>query len=486
MSPKKLFFYTALFGLLIYIATFRAAFGNADTLAKLVKPYSGGYGTAFESPHERSSYLLLLSLVEHQSFNLEKENAAWGGVDVGTYQGKIYSFFPPGLPFLSIPFFIVGSLVGLGQAFSYLPVILAASGCIFFIALISKNIFKLFTESSIFAALLFAFSTPSWSYAVTYYQHLITAFLLLSSFYTAYLFQKNNNQIWLFTSLGLYGVSWLFDYTNLIILFPTVMYLFVTAYNNSSQKKNISIIIASLIVIAGSVALYNSLVFGHWCTTSNNLVRYVPSAVTQIVEKTQRESPFTLFNPLHIPYGMYVLLLAPYRGLLFFSPIFFSALWGVWLWRKVRTPASLTLLCLFFSTLLLYSLFKYPWGGWAFGPRVIIPAMAALAPFVAFWLEKSLFKAKKIVALVAVVYSTALALLGALTTNMIPYITRAHENNGDYTFKRLFEYISIDRSPSIVYNTFFSFLPLIVYYVLILVLILIVFISIMYRITQKK
>ncbi|MCC2631234.1 MAG: hypothetical protein K0S38_1043, partial [Candidatus Paceibacter sp.] len=56
LSSPKLFLWIAFGVLIIYIATLRGFTTSYDSFQSL--NYKIGYGTAFESPHERSSYLL--------------------------------------------------------------------------------------------------------------------------------------------------------------------------------------------------------------------------------------------------------------------------------------------------------------------------------------------------------------------------------------------------------------------------------------------
>jgi hypothetical protein len=407
---------------------------------------------------------------------------------MGIYKDKTYSFFPPGLPLLSSPLFLLGTTIGLAQAMSYLTVVLAATLSVYFLFLISHNVFKLSVATSVLVGLVFAFASPSWSYAVTFYQHHITTLIMLAGFYAAYLYYKEHRVRWLVIVSVLYSISWLFDYLNLIILFPLIGFLLWRTWTTlgTCQTKHVIFPATALVIATLSVMIYNTAVFGNWYVTSNNLIRYTADTAKTIVEETQRDPLLNTFRIQNIPRGLYILLFTPYRGLMWFSPLYILAAFGIKMWWKKKDSAGMLLLSLAVSTLLFYSLFRYPEGGWAFGPRFIIAVMAVLAPFIGYWYEKSLWRSKKIIFLILSVYSIAVALLGALTTNMIPAISRAYENYGDYSFYRLFTSLEINRSPSFIYNTLFSSIPLIYYYCLVLFVLIAAFSYIIYRSPHKQ
>ncbi len=84
--------------------------------------------------------------------------------------------------------------------------------------------------------------------------------------------------------------------------------------------------------------------------------------------------------------GLYGLLLSPYRGIFFHQPLTFLSLIGLPLfWRRHRQVAMLTggvviLLILIFSKWWIW------WGGFAWGPRFLVP----LAPYLVLWIAPTL------------------------------------------------------------------------------------------------
>jgi hypothetical protein len=113
----------------------------------------------------------------------------------------------------------------------------------------------------------------------------------------------------------------------------------------------------------------------------------VPVAIVTLVYNLSHGAQYqgitwsqTFSHPLGA--GVYGLLLSPSRGLLLYVPLVLPALVAIpWAWR--RSPV-VTGVCL--ALLAIRVLFYAKWfawhGGWAWGPRFLVPAMPALAPLV--------------------------------------------------------------------------------------------------------
>ena len=105
--------------------------------------------------------------------------------------------------------------------------------------------------------------------------------------------------------------------------------------------------------------------------------------------------------------------------------------------------------------LLLYSSWGDPWGGWAYGPRYLIPSMAILSIFVGVFLNSVKHKIIwRLVALPLVVYSSGVALIGALTTNAVPPKIEAVFLHTKYNFLYNWPFIISNNSGSYIYKTY--------------------------------
>ena len=159
------------------------------------------------------------------------------------------------------------------------------------------------------------------------------------------------------------------------------------------DRYNTVMFIAMLwLVFIGIIALhgyYNVLTFGKPLQFSNTLPRYEISNYeeligvdTEIVTR-QKSEPTNIFREFGLARGTYELTVAPDKGLFFFSPIFLLSLLGIYHLRKQINLEAGTLLGVTAVIFLLYSSFADPWGGWAYGPRYLIPAMPILSLFAA-------------------------------------------------------------------------------------------------------
>jgi hypothetical protein len=102
-----------------------------------------------------------------------------------------------------------------------------------------------------------------------------------------------------------------------------------------------------------------------------------------------------------------------------------------------------------------------PYGGWAFGPRYLIPAMAALAVCLPF--ARPVFSGRRLwywLFILALAYSAWVSVLGAVTTTANPpkfEIDAVADEYGwskHYNFVRNWEYLQENGSRSFVYNFF--------------------------------
>lgn len=162
-----------------------------------------------------------------------------------------------------------------------------------------------------------------------------------------------------------------------------------------------------------------------------------------------------------MPNGFFVLLFGDERGLFFFSPIFLFSLLGImYVLRKKEENRVVYIvpIALIAVNIFLYSAWGDPWGGWAYGPRYLIASMPWLALFVGVALTHGRFLAsRKILALILFLFSSAVALLGALTSNAVPPKSEALLLPiKTYNFLHSIPFLQDGRSGSFIYKTYVS------------------------------
>lgn len=438
MKNKIAIIFLIVISVVLYVMTMRGFLGNLTTADELTPKTT--VGQPFESSHERASYALMVSFLQDHSLSLSKAWADFGSPDVGFNSGKFYSFFPPGVSFSIMPLYLLGQKFGFSQLASFFTIALFAIGAMVFLFLISRNIFRLSSLNSVLVALVFAFATTSWSYAITIYQHLPAAFFLVSSFYFVWKYKTAAKRQWLWATLVwlVYGTSIFFDYPNALILLPVMFYFLFSSFNFNRIDEKLTIKFRSVILVtfivflavAGLHMYYNQVVYGSWkqIGQSNKFQRYRIGDYEQIIHpRADFEAAPTattssqIFKEDLIVNGGFTLLFGPDKGIFVFSPILLLALLGIFEIRKKLNMEYGVLIALLITNLLIYASFGDPWGGWAYGPRYLIPSMAILSIFSVIWLQQNAFRIlRKVVFFLLFGYSAAIALLGVLTTNVVP------------------------------------------------------------------
>jgi hypothetical protein len=152
---------------------------------------------------------------------------------------------------------------------------------------------------------------------------------------------------------------------------------------------------------------------------------------------------------------MYELSVAPDKGLFIFSPIFIIAIIGIFIELKKHRTEATWLLILIITNLVLYSSFNDPWGGWAFGPRYMVPAMAWLSLFVGSAASRfSRNMLWKMVVWALFVVSLAFSLAGTLTTNLLPPKVEAVYLKMDYGLVVNLKSLLTNKTFSLAYNSY--------------------------------
>lgn len=502
---NKILLFIIIFAFVLYILTIRGIYGNPkgasikNNLDQATKP--------FELSPERDRYILIMSLAKDRTFSLSQSLADAAYPDVGYYKRKFYIFFPPGISIIAMPFYLLGSSYNLSQVAAFSSVTLFALFNILLLFLISKNVFKLPLWISTFIPVIFAFASTSWSYAITLYQHQITTFFILSSFYAVWNIKKNKKDsiilgafIWFN-----YAFAILIDYPNALLMLPVMVYYLLTSIGIKKLKSkisfnfNIAILITFLVfvVITGIHAYYNYVNFGSPTKVSSSLIGYKQikeqnllkeKGGQKVIQQVQRDkNPIGFFSEQEFPFGIYELLIAPDKGIFIFSPIFVLAILGIFSVIKFMDLEKSILLATVIAVVFLYSSWGDPWGGWAYGPRYLIPAMAPLSIFIGIFLKKYNSFISKAITFILFAYSAAVALLGALTTNAVPPKVEADYLKMKYGFLLNFDFLTSGRSGSFIYNQFFAnSIHLVNYYIVILLSLLILALIILFYLPLKE
>ena len=425
----------------LYTLTLRGVSGNPDI--NTVKAEYEGTSNPLELSPERGRFAHVMSLGENGSYELGPILGKLAYPDVGYSDGKFYSFFAPGISYMATPFYLWGKQYGLAQVFTFGFVSIMSILALIFIFKVAREVFKLPLWASILAPVIFAFGSSAWSYSGTLYQHHPTVFFLISGFYWAWRYKQGGKFSWLWACLvwAGYALSIAIDYPNAVLMLPVMVYLLVSAFSITDSLDSIKInfrssLIATFIIFAiitGAHLYHNKIHFGGWTKLSGELVSYktlvernldpdAPETKIILQELGHKKSAIAFFSEFRIVRGFNTLMFASDRGLFVFAPIFILGILGlIYALKKEINMEFLTLLGIIIGNVFLYSSWGDPWGGWAYGPRYLILSMSILSIFTAnFLVTGSRLLMKRMIALLLFLYSSAIGLLGAITTNAVP------------------------------------------------------------------
>lgn len=445
--------------ILLYLSTLRGNWTNPNPTQIDKELFNNGQ--AFETSQERSRYAIILSLVNDKTFSIDNY-ASMGTPDIGIIGGHYYSFFPPGASILAVPLYLLGLKLGATQIFTFLISTIFAFLTILMIVKFSKKI-GMAWPTAVFAAIAFGFATNAWGYSVTFYAHLISAFLLISGLYIA-----TNEVHTLVDSIFfwiLYALAVYVDFPNLFIFFPIAILFTLSGVNLEKIKNKISLTfkwkyILTPIVFLGLMGLYgyyNYIHFGSPTVLSNSIprVKDLKSTVEDATPEDGRESVGAL-QSRNMLNGFYSFTVSQDRGILIYSPVVILSIFILFgAYKKLGWKQRVGLIGVPATCLSLYTMFGDPYGGWAFGSRymiAILPELCILAGFALNHLHKNLFI--KLIFTLVFLYSLGVSLLAPLTTNVIPPKIEAGGLGLQYDYRINIHMLNEDKLNSFVYNNY--------------------------------
>ncbi|MBP7740594.1 hypothetical protein KA089_00230 [Candidatus Woesebacteria bacterium] len=391
-----------------------------------------GNGQAFETSQERSRYAIILAMVNNHRFDLG-EYASMGTPDIGQIDGKYYSFFPPTASILAIPLYLLGLKMNAPQILTFLISTIFSIASIIMIYIFMKSL-RVHWSKAIFVVIAFAFATNAWGYSVTLYAHLLSAFTLIAGIYFATQKKPNwQNSLIVFT---LYAFGIFLDFPNIFAFFPIALLVGLRLFeikqieNKIKFNIKISMIVGPLIFLflMGLYGFYNYQLFGHPLKFSNTLdrVRDLKIVENKTPEKKELDSVSALFTRDLIN-GLYTFTVSNDRGVLIYSPIILLFIFGLIELGKRDRDLKILLIAVPVINLLTYSMFGDPWGGWAYGSRYMIAIFPELLVIAGLGLDYFARQSKKFpkytvltIYSLVFIYSSSMALLSPLTTNVIP------------------------------------------------------------------
>ncbi len=433
----------------------------------------------FELSPERGRFSLLYSLVEDRSFSYSVDIAKFATPDVGYIDGKYVSLFAPGLSFIVMPGYLTGKWFNASQIGAYLVITFFAILNCLLIYKISHKITKR-TSASLLASLIFIFATPAFAYSVNLYQHHVSTFILLGALYLLFFVHTWWSTFLIFL---LCAVSIPVDYPNLFIMIPVGISVLTRLIKLEIIQHKIKgqISLPSIIAVLGVVP---PLLFFMWFNTNSygkplQFSGTVPSVkaidenglptvpdnqelknVSEFVDtEKQDKDAVSFFSTRDTLNGFYTHTISRDRGVIFFTPVILFGIIGLYLLSKQDYSKSVVLTFIASITLMLYSMWGDPWGGWAFGSRYLIPVYAILAISTSVLIAKFGRRLLLLVLFTPIfIYSVYVNTAGALGTVASPpkeevlFLESQTGKIQRFSYDRSLELIQSDNTTSIVYN----------------------------------
>ncbi len=425
-------------------------------------------GGPFESTNSNSRYALTEAIVEKSIFFFDDKLAKFAAPDIVYNNGKYFSIFTPGVSFVGIPFYMLGKIFGMPQLFTYSMNAMFGLINMFLVIWLARK-FGAGFYASLISGFLFLFATNSLAYALTFTQHQLSTTLILLALINAIgkrTFAKNI-LIGLIFSAGI-----LVDIPNGLMMMPIVIYVFAKHFQGKQEQNKSTNFSLRLVVLSGIITgIIPLLVLFGWYNyqTTGSYTKIGQFIGRANYPANELEVP-TPKNPNRklFPYdtrkqlnGFYILLLSNERGWLIYSPVILIGIIGLYTAYRDKQKRNLAVLStsIVLITIISYSMFGDPWGGWSFGPRYLIPAAAIMSSAIGVAVTK--YKNNILFVLIFILfaaYSLAISSLGALTTNAIPPRVEAVNlpNPIPYTYEYNLQFASDNFSSSLFYNLFLS------------------------------
>jgi len=311
--------------------------------------------------NQNSRFDLTRAIVEQGTLSIDAFQENTG--DKALRDGHWYTDKAPGLSLLAVPAYALVHAVRAGAvvAGSYLGTVFAVALPSALAALQLFALGRLIGLSAAWSAALtlaYALGTLALPYSTIFYGHQLSAALGLSAF--ALVWRRRAPML----AGLLLGLAVAVDYTSVVLVIAVMGYAVVKL-----RARGVLWLIAGGVPIALALGAYHAAAFGH------------PLALPyEFVLQEHRRMGWFMGIAAPDPRVMGALLVGPYRGLFFGSPWLVAGIPGLAvLARRGFRAEAITCGGIAFAYLLLNAGLVDWHGGWAMGPRYLVPAIPFLA-----------------------------------------------------------------------------------------------------------
>ncbi|HVN17098.1 MAG TPA: hypothetical protein VMT73_15240 [Anaerolineales bacterium] len=326
------------------------------------------------------------AIVEQGSINIDSyhQQINWDTIDEASFNSHYYTDKGIGSSLLAVlPYFLLYKLSAvLGIALNSVVIkhfvtavvmggAFTVNGFVLYLIAekISANRWK-----ALLATLAVSMGTMLWPYSTTYFGHVLAATFLTLAFYNLFISTTNpeiisaKNCLW----AGLFaGFAFITEYTTAFVIVGLLVYaLYILRKQNPRQFIRLSLVaIFGALIPLSMFFAFNYAIYGNLLA-----VGYSHEALQEF-----QAGHATGFMGIGLPdwNAFYRLTIDPQRGLFWQSPVLVLSILGYFFMLKKKIYRAEGLLSVFAITsmLLMNAGYYMWWGGWAFGPRLIIPAL---------------------------------------------------------------------------------------------------------------
>ncbi len=329
---------------------------------------------------------LTRAIVEQGSLRVDAyQNApGWATEDSAFYNGHYYSDKAPGSSLLAVPLYFIiynfAALFRLQLASDLIKHILTAGVLGIMFAAIGVSMYRIASElgspprMALITTLAVGLGTMLWPYSAVYYGHVIAAAFLVLAFdlLLSARLEPEKTTPSRFFAVGLFlGVAFITEYTAALIIVGLLMYG-ACVLKGVAFKRIVRLLLATflgaLIPLAILIA-YNTSIYGN-----PFMLGYAHE-----VSNTFNEGMAAGLMGIGTPHRsvLYHITFDPKFGLFWQSPVLLLAVVGYFMVirRRLLWPEALLSAYAIGVMLLMNAGYYLWWGGHAFGPRLIIPAL---------------------------------------------------------------------------------------------------------------
>jgi hypothetical protein len=227
--------------------------------------------------------------------------------------------------------------------------------------------------------LIYGLLTPVFAYAGAFYGHQLSSALIFGGFYFAWRYGTQFTVAMAIVSGVFLAFSVVTEYPAALTAGIVFLYLGYRLYQNQNIAR-LGWVVGSGLLVAAGWMLYNNAIFGG------------PLKLGYEFSELWTDQHGTGFMSLTIPHwsAVWGITFSPFRGLFFYSPVLLLALPGFYFWWRsglyrlewVVALLSSSVIFLFNAASIMW------WGGFAIGPRYLLPALPFMALPLAFTLKK--------------------------------------------------------------------------------------------------